>query len=130
MHIGITSTRSAAFLLGLGLSLALTAGEVPYDKARFDAALAQRESFVVALVTDWCSTCSMQNLVIAELIEDPRFKDLTIFIADFDREVELNKRLRVAMQSTLVVFKDGQEVARSTGQTDKQEIAALFAKAL
>lgn len=120
-----------AMLLALGsLSARLAATEVAYDEARFGAALARPEGFVVALVTDWCSTCSKQNLVIAELIAEPRFKDLTVFIADFDREAALNRRLRVVRQSTIVVFKGGKEVARSTGQSDKAALAALFAKAL
>jgi hypothetical protein len=53
---------------------------------------------------------------------------LTVFIADFDRELDLRRRLRVVTQGTLVVFKDGKEVARSTGQTEKEAIAKLFAR--
>jgi thiol-disulfide isomerase/thioredoxin len=85
---------------------------------------------VVALVTDWCSTCSRQEMVVAELLKEPRFSNLTIFIADFDRELDLRRRLRVVAQGTFVVFKDGKEVARSTGQSEKAAIAALFARAL
>lgn len=105
------------------------AGEVAYEEARFNAALAQRGGFVVALVTDWCATCSRQEVILAALLEEPRFRDLTVFIADFDRELDLRRRLRVVTQGTLVVFKDGKEVARSTGQTEKEAIAELFARA-
>lgn len=104
--------------------------EVPYDEARFNTALTARDSFVIAVVAVWCTVCNKQEMVVAELLEEPRFKDLTLFIADFDRERELRRRLRIVLQSTLVVFKDGKEVARATGQTDKAKIAALFAKAL
>jgi thioredoxin 1 len=104
--------------------------EVPYDEARFNAALARRDSFVVAVVAVWCTVCNKQEIAVAELLEEPRFKDLTLFIADFDRERELKRRLRIVLQSTLVVFKDGKEVARAIGQTDKAKIAALLAKAL
>lgn len=130
MGIGRWIGRCAMLLALCSLSARLAAAEVAYDAARFAAALARPEGFVVALVTDWCSTCSKQNLVIAELIAEPRFKDLTVFIADFDREAALNRRLRVVRQSTIVVFKGGKEVARSTGQSDKAALAALFAKAL
>jgi hypothetical protein len=57
-------------------------------------------------------------------------KDVTLFVADFDKEKDLKKALRVSQQSTFVVFKGGKEVARSTGQTRKAELAAAFAKAL
>lgn len=104
--------------------------EVPYDETRFNAALAQRDSFVVVVVAEWCTVCNKQDAVVAELLEEPRFKNLILFIADFDRERELRRRLRIALQSTFVVFKHGKEVARATGQTDKRAIAALLAGAL
>jgi thiol-disulfide isomerase/thioredoxin len=130
MKIGNVARRVSA-ALGLCLLSALgSAGEVAYDEARFSAALVHQGGFVVALVTDWCSTCSRQEMVVAELLKEPRFSNLTIFIADFDRELDLRRRLRVVAQGTFVVFKDGKEVARSTGQSEKAAIAALFARAL
>ena len=130
MKIGIV-VRRFSVVLGFGLLSALSsAGEIAYEEMRFNAALAQRGGFVVALVTDWCTTCSKQEIIVAELLEEPRFEDLTVFIADFDRELELRRRLRVVLQGTFVAFKDGREVARATGQTEKEAMAALFAKAL
>lgn len=111
-------------------SVLASAGEIAYEKAHFDAALAQGSGFVVALVTDWCTTCTRQEAVVAELLEESRFEGLTLFVADFDRELGLRRRLRVVMQGTFIVFKEGREVARSTGATDKAAIAAMFAKAL
>lgn len=111
-------------------SSAVHAGETEYSKPAFERALAQRRAIVVAFVTDWCNTCSVQQPVLAELLGEPRFRQLTVFIADFDKEIELKKRLRVPQQSTLVVFKNGREVARGTGQTRKEEVAALLSKAL
>lgn len=129
MKIGNAVKRLSA-AAGLSVLSALgSAAEVVYEEARFNAALAQRGGFVVALVTDWCTTCSRQELIVAALLEEPRFRDLTVFIADFDREFDLRQRLRVVTQGTFVVFKDGKEVARSTGQTQKKAIEDLFAKA-
>ncbi len=129
-RLGIVLGRFfAAASLGV-LSALASAGEVAYQEAQFNTALARGEGFVVALVADWCTTCSKQEIVVAEVLGEPQFKDLTLFVADFEREVELRRRLKVVMQSTFVVFKHGREVARSTGDTDKAAIAALFAKAL
>ena len=55
---------------------------------------------------------------------------VTLFLADYDFEDALKKKLGVTMQSTFVVFKGGKEVGRSTGQTQKQAISDLFDKAL
>lgn len=114
----------------LGPWSGVPAAEIAYEKSAFERALRQRGATVVAFVTDWCNTCSVQQPVLAQLLEEPRFRHLIVFVADFDKEVELKKRLRVPQQSTLVVFKNGREVARGTGQTRKEDLAALLAKGL
>ena len=128
------STRAALrSLLGAallaGAALAQAAG-MPYDKAKFDAALAQGKPVLMHFAADWCPTCKEQKPVVDALMDEPKRQKLTYFVADFDKETALKKRLHVTMQSTFLVFKGGKEVGRSTGQTDKAELAGLFDKAL
>lgn len=106
------------------------AGEVPYDRKEFDAAVAAGKPVVVDFSASWCPTCKAQKPVVDEFMGQPRFQEITLFVADFDKEVALKKRLRVIQQSTFVVFKAGKEVTRSTGQTDKAVLTAVFEKAL
>ncbi|WP_298829306.1 thioredoxin family protein [uncultured Piscinibacter sp.] len=122
--------RLAALLFWAVCAWPAAGGEVAYEKSLFDRALAQRLPVIVAFVAEWCATCTVQEPIVSELLRDPKFSHLTVFVADFDKDVELKKRLRVVQQSTLVVFKGGQEVARATGQTRRESLAALFAKAL
>ena len=110
--------------------MATFAGELPYNKAAFDKALAAGEPVVVDFAASWCPTCKAQKPVVQSLLAEPQRKVLTVFVADFDNEVALKKQLNVTMQSTLVAFKAGKEVARSTGQTGKAELGALLDKAL
>ncbi len=107
-----------------------TAGEAVYDKAQFDKLMAEGKPVVVDFYANWCPTCKAQKPSVQALATDPVLKELTIFVADYDKEKELKKALRVSSQSTFVVFKGGKEVARSTGQTKKEDISATFAKAL
>jgi thiol-disulfide isomerase/thioredoxin len=116
--------------LAVFLSIGVAAGEQPYDKAAFEKALAEGGPVIVDFYADWCPTCKTQKPIVQELLRDPKMKDVTLFVADFDKEKDLKKALRVSQQSTFVVFKGGKEVARSTGQTRKAELAAAFAKAL
>lgn len=118
---------AAAWLWGAS---AASAGEIAYERVAFERALAQGRATVVAFVTDWCNTCAVQQPLLVQLLEEPRFRHLTVFVADFDKDTELKKRLRVPQQSTLVVFKNGREVARGAGQTRKEDLAALLSKAL
>ena len=48
-------------------------------------------------------------------------------MANFDTEKALKRALGVTQQSTIVVFKDGKEVARSTGDT-QEEISRLCSR--
>ena len=123
--------RSLAVALALGLAaFAAAAGELPYDKAKFEAALAQGKPVIVDFWASWCPTCKQQKPIVDELMKQKKLQPVTLFVADFDAEKALKKRLGVTMQSTFVVFKGGKEVARATGQTQKAEISALFEKAL
>lgn len=101
----------------------------PYDQAKFDAALAQGKPVIVDFSASWCPTCKEQKPLVDALMTEPARKDIAFFVADFDKEAALKKRLKVTMQSTFVVLKGGKEIARSTGQTDKAELAKLFDQA-
>jgi thioredoxin 1 len=102
----------------------------PYEAAAFEAALATGGGVVLAFMVDWCSTCSLQREIVADLLDSPRFETLSFFVADFDEERALKRRLRVVRQGSFVVFKAGREVARAIGLTERAALEALFAQAL
>ncbi len=123
--------RRTAALIGFSLAASLAfAAEVPYDAAKFEAAVAQGQPVIVDFAASWCPTCRAQKPVVDALLKEPKYQAVTLFKADYDTETALKRYLRVAQQSTFVVFKGGKEVGRSTGQTQKQPIAELFDKAL
>ncbi len=122
--------RVVAFIAAGFMSVLVFASTAPFDKAAFDKAVAAGEPVIVQFHADWCPTCRAQAPIVAELLREPRMKDVKLFVANFDTEKELEKALKVYSQSTFVVFKGGKEVGRSTGQTQKSVIEAVFAKAL
>jgi thiol-disulfide isomerase/thioredoxin len=123
--------RSFMVSIGFGVAaLAAWAGEMPFDKAKFDAALTEGKPVIVDFSASWCPTCKQQKPIVAALLKEKKLQPVNLFVADFDREEALKQRLGVTMQSTFVVLKAGKEVGRATGQTQKQDIAALFDKAL
>ena len=127
----------AHFLKGLFAATALgpaafgsAAAILDFDKAGFQSAIAAGKPVIVSFAAEWCPTCRAQKPIVSELMADARFRDIALFVADFDKELDLRKELRVGQQSTFVVFHGGKEVARSTGQTRRDALAELFAKAL
>ena len=114
----------------LALSFTAAAAEVPFNQAQYQQAVAVGKPVVVYLHADWCPTCRAQKPIVDKLSTDPKLKDVTIFVADFDTETALEKSLKVSQQSTFVVFKQGHEVTRSTGQTAEPAIRATLEQAL
>jgi thiol-disulfide isomerase/thioredoxin len=117
------------WLAGAAFSMAVAAPR-PFDQAAFDKAVAAGGPVIVQFHADWCPTCRAQKPVVEQVLNEPAMKPVQFFIADFDTERALKKALRVSQQSTFVVFKGGKEVTRSTGQTTRPGIEAVFAQAL
>src|SRR5471030_1324486 len=114
--------RAVLGCLFLTLANIAYAGEAPYNKTQFDQQVAAGKPTVVYLHATWCPTCKVQQPIVDRLLSDPAFKSVTLFEADYDKEVALKKKLGITQQSTFVVFKGGHEVARSTGQTAEPAI--------
>jgi thioredoxin 1 len=112
------------------LAFAAGARAVAFSRPAFEQAVASGRPVILAVHASWCPTCKAQKPIMDALMREPGRKDVTLFVADFDTEAALKKQLHVAQQSTFVVFKGGKEVGRSTGDTDRAAIAALFDKAL
>jgi thiol-disulfide isomerase/thioredoxin len=123
-------SRRFALLAALAMPLLAWAGKAPFDQAAFDKAVAAGGPVVVQFHADWCPTCKTQAPIVAQLLAEPKMKDVKLFVADFDKEGALKKALRVSTQSTFVVFKGGKEVTRSTGETTRSAIEGTFSKAL
>ncbi len=123
---------SAALLAGcLAVAGAAQAAEnTPFTQAAFDAAKATGKPVLVEVTAPWCPTCKAQKPILAELKASPKFKDLMVFEVDFDSQKDALRALNVQQQSTLITYKAGQEVGRSTGDTNRSSIEALLNKAI
>ena len=117
-------------LLSLFAAGAAFAAETPFDAAKFDALNTEGKPILVAIHADWCPTCKAQEPIVSELLKTPELSGITALRVDFDMQPDAVKRFKAQYQSTLIVFKAGREVGRSTGDTKKDRIAALLKKAL
>ena len=117
-------------LLLVCFSTLAAAVEVPFDQTHFDSMLAAGKPIAVVFHADWCPTCRAQAPLLKDLAQTPDLKSVTLYIANFDTEKALKKSLGVTRQSTIVVFKNGKESARSTGDTQADSLAALLRRAI
>jgi thioredoxin 1 len=121
----------AAFSIALTFFATLSvSAEIPFNQAQFDTMRAAGKPVAVVFHADWCPTCRAQAPLLKELTQTQEFRGLTLFVANFDTEKTLKKSLGVSKQSTIVVFKDGKEIERSTGDTQQDSLAALLRHAI
>jgi len=125
-------TRRTLFaaLAGIAVAMPALAGGMAFKPADFDKARMSGKPVLVEVTAPWCSVCKAQKPILSELRAQPRFKDLTVFEVDFDSQKDALRSLNVQKQSTLIVYRGGQEVGRSTGETSKKAIEGLLSKAL
>lgn len=109
---------------------ALGADIKPFDQATFDQLQVANKPILIDVYADWCPTCKQQAPIVSELMARPEFKDYTVLKVNFDTQKDVRRTLRVAEQSTFIVYRGKQEVARSIGDTRKDSIAATLRKAL
>ena len=118
-------------LLALTLSINATAGGIqPFDKAEFEKAQSAGKSVALHFHADWCPTCKKQAPILKEILGEKEFAGMVGFTADYDKEKELKKMMKVSKQSTIVVFKGTKEIVQSTGVTSKDDIKSLLSKGL
>jgi len=100
--------------------------EEPFSQARLDALNRSGQPVLVAIHASWCSTCLTQERVLSELLPQPEFKRIKLLRMDFDQQKDSVRAFGVQYQSTLIAFKDGHEVGRTTAEMSPVQIADLL----
>ena len=126
-------TRIRSLLAALSLLVAMSAFAAetkPFDQETFAALQAANKPVLIDVYADWCPICKQQAPIVSDLIASPEFRDFTVLRVNFDTQKDVRRTLKVAQQSTFIVYRGKQEVARSTADTNKASIATTLRKAL
>tara|TARA_B100002019_G_scaffold243656_1_gene220381 strand:+ start:97 stop:468 length:372 start_codon:yes stop_codon:yes gene_type:complete len=87
---------------------------------------AQKDGKLV-VINSWqetCVTCRIQIEFLDKAEKD--FKGVVFLSFDQERDTEIAKKLKVDYWTTILIFKDNEEVYRSIGQTDKDKIYSII----
>ena len=79
---------------------------------------------VVAFSTSWCGPCKMLAPVLEELSEE--IDDVAFYKVDADVSVELGSDFDIVTVPTIIVFQDGNVVARASGFMTKEKLKAFI----
>ena len=101
----------------------------PYSAPVVQEAQQAGKPYAIHFHADWCPTCRVQEKAFQSMKDDKEV-DVPIFVANYDNEKELKKKLNIRTQSTVVVFRGAEEKARVAGETDSQKLKAVLKKAL
>ena len=97
---------------------AVTSAEFEQEVLRSDVPV------LVDFWATWCGPCKMLSPIISEIAAEA--KDYKVVSVDVDEEQDLAMRYKVSAIPTLLVFKNGEEVRRSVGFAQKNQILAML----
>ncbi|MDA9233708.1 thioredoxin family protein [Candidatus Pelagibacter sp.] len=81
----------------------------------------------IVVINSWnktCSTCAAQSIVLKNAKN--QFKDVLFLSFEQTKDTDVAKFLNIDYWTTIVVYKDNKEIARSIGQTDKTKIYSII----
>ena len=78
---------------------------------------------VVDFSATWCGPCKMLAPVFHTLAQEMG-EDTTFCTVDVDQNMQLAQQFRVSAEPTVVILKNGKEVARSMGFQPKERLKA------
>jgi thiol-disulfide isomerase/thioredoxin len=122
--------RKLILFFGLTQSVFVFATGQAFTQSQFDSLMKKGKPVIVHVHASWCPTCKAQNPVLDSEMKSPTYKDVTFLEVDFDSQKDVLKAFNVSTQSTILVFKQGKELGRSTGVTNPANIEDLTKKIL
>lgn len=117
-------------LLSILFATSALAEPQTYSQSTFNKLNATGKPILVEVHADWCSTCRAQAYVTDALLNEAPYRNITALRVDFDNQKDIVRALHVSIQSTLIIFKNGKEIARSLGDTTHDGVENLLKKAI
>lgn len=100
--------------------------EVKITVSNFESeVLRSDQPVLVDFYADWCGPCRMLAPVLEEIAREYE-GGVKVGKVNVDEQMELAQKFGVSSIPLLVVFKDGQPVAKSLGYRPKEEIVDLL----
>ena len=103
-------------------SQALAFEKIPYSQAAFNQAQAAGEVVLIDVYADWCPTCERQQLIIDAYFEEVPNSQVKVMVIDFDKDKDSVKLYKAPRQSTLYIYKNGEQKYFSVAETRRRKI--------
>ena len=84
--------------------------------------IALEEKVLVDFWATWCEPCK----AMVPILQDIHETILPVYKVDVDAEIELAKQMGIRSMPTLILFENGEEIARMIGARPKNEIVEVL----
>lgn len=116
--------------LALGSTSAQAQEKERFTEARFTALQEQGALVLLDVFADWCSTCALQQRILADYrTKHPGVRLHTLTI-DFDSQKEFVKKFKAPRQSTLILYHGKERLWFGVAETRPAVIFAELDKAV
>ena len=102
--------------------------ETNFTKEVFNQAQSDGKTVVVYSWNKYCVTCSKQKPILKQAKKD--FEDILFLYIEHVKNKSLVKDLKINFWSTIVIYKNQNEIAKAVGLVDKDEIYSLIEKGI
>ena len=106
-------------LIILPFNLAIAEKQTTFDNDVFNKAQSDGKTVVVSSWIKYCTSCASQMKALKDVEKD--FDNLIYLTFDVTNR-EIAKQLNIQFQTTLVIYKNNEEVYRSLGELSKDKI--------
>jgi thiol-disulfide isomerase/thioredoxin len=115
------------FIFSISNTLASEYG-TNFTKELFNQAQSDGKTVVVYSWNKYCVTCSKQKPILKQAKKD--FEDILFLYIEHVKNKSLVKDLKINFWSTIVIYKNQNEIAKAVGLVDKDEIYSLIEKGI
>lgn len=91
------------------------------NSEEFKEVLESNETVLVDFYADWCGPCQMLAPIMDEI-----GKTHKVYKVNTDEEQQLAMEYRIMSIPCVIAFKDGKEIKRSIGLTDKETLLEML----
>ena len=121
------------FFVGMWLTLLAASSfaleTVPYTPEALAAAQKAGQPVAVQFHANWCPSCRAQDRVFESFKADDALP-ITVLVVNYDQDLDARKALRVASQSTLLVFHGSKLTSRTVFETNPAKLRTALQSAL
>lgn len=131
----LTALRNILFAVALMAPSGVLIGAVHandiliFHPQAFEQARQSGMPILIETYSAGCSVCWIQEPTVREMMQKPEYSSFRVFVIDADNKAAM-RSVGAQTRSTLIVFRNGMEVARAVGITQPNDIEFLLRKAL